>query len=292
MINQLKFTGVLGVFRAPNAAEIPVVQAIPGHRSSRCLGSGGCQLSATWQQRTWVGASNRLVEGHGRTRRVNKSLKSAVQWSIFWAWWTFFVSLSEHVYSFQFHPLIMFPLFSLSGWWFETFFIFPYIGNVRLSSSQLTHIFQRGGPGPPTSYHLMAIKRAIERLTRLSSASACAPQVDLWWRRLRRWRPGLGLKKNGAGFPMDLLAMLIRNRIMNYFGITIYYNYDHYEPVLVDDHNVNGEQMLVLTSQWELEHHNHWKFITGFLLSKDFSDKLHAWSMVKSWIMIVSYESS
>ena len=33
-------------------------------------------------------------------------------------------------------------LATFSGWWFETFFVFPYIGNNQ--SSQVTDIFQRG----------------------------------------------------------------------------------------------------------------------------------------------------
>ena len=37
---------------------------------------------------------------------------------------------------------------TFSGWWFGTFFIFPYIGN---KSSQLTFIFFRGLK-PPTSF--------------------------------------------------------------------------------------------------------------------------------------------
>ena len=34
-----------------------------------------------------------------------------------------------------------------AGWWFGTFFVFPYIGNIIPIDC---HIFQRGGPGPPT----------------------------------------------------------------------------------------------------------------------------------------------
>ena len=35
-----------------------------------------------------------------------------------------------------------------SGWWFGSFFIFPYIGNLIIPID--VHIFQRAGPGPPT----------------------------------------------------------------------------------------------------------------------------------------------
>ena len=37
-----------------------------------------------------------------------------------------------------------------AGWWFGCHFIYFPIWLGLLSSSQLTHIFQRGGPGPPT----------------------------------------------------------------------------------------------------------------------------------------------
>jgi len=36
-----------------------------------------------------------------------------------------------------------------SGWWFGTFFIFPYIGNVIIPTDEL--IFFRGVGQPPTS---------------------------------------------------------------------------------------------------------------------------------------------
>ena len=36
-----------------------------------------------------------------------------------------------------------------AGWWFGTFFIFPYIGNVIIPID--FHIFQRGRAQPPTS---------------------------------------------------------------------------------------------------------------------------------------------
>ena len=39
-----------------------------------------------------------------------------------------------------------------AGWWFGTFFIFPYIGLLIIPTD--FHIFQRGGPGPPTSLTL------------------------------------------------------------------------------------------------------------------------------------------
>ena len=42
---------------------------------------------------------------------------------------------------------------SLSGSWFGTFFIFPYIGNNH--PNWRNHIFQRGGTQPPTSYWLV-----------------------------------------------------------------------------------------------------------------------------------------
>ena len=38
----------------------------------------------------------------------------------------------------------------ISGWWFGTFLMFPYIGNLIIPTD--FHVFQRGGPGPPTSY--------------------------------------------------------------------------------------------------------------------------------------------
>ena len=38
-----------------------------------------------------------------------------------------------------------------SGWWFGCHFLDFPINIGFLSSSQLTNIFQRGGPGPPTS---------------------------------------------------------------------------------------------------------------------------------------------
>ena len=42
------------------------------------------------------------------------------------------------------------PSETSSGWWFGTFFIFPYIGNVIIPID--FHIFQRGGEKPPTSH--------------------------------------------------------------------------------------------------------------------------------------------
>ena len=41
-----------------------------------------------------------------------------------------------------------------AGWWFGTFFVFPYIGNIIPIDC---HIFQRGGPGPPTRYFMLDI---------------------------------------------------------------------------------------------------------------------------------------
>ena len=45
----------------------------------------------------------------------------------------------------QFHPNIYYSSDIVdTGWWFGTFFIFPYIGNVIIPID--VHIFQRGGP--------------------------------------------------------------------------------------------------------------------------------------------------
>ena len=40
----------------------------------------------------------------------------------------------------------------LSGWWFGTFFLFPYTGNVIIPTDELHHFF-RGVGIPPTSSH-------------------------------------------------------------------------------------------------------------------------------------------
>jgi hypothetical protein len=42
-------------------------------------------------------------------------------------------------------------LHTLSGWWFGTFFIFPYIGNVIIPTDEVHH-FSEGLAQPPTSY--------------------------------------------------------------------------------------------------------------------------------------------
>jgi hypothetical protein len=41
------------------------------------------------------------------------------------------------------------PPFLITGWWFQTFFNFPYIGNVIIPTDEL--IFFRGVGQPPTS---------------------------------------------------------------------------------------------------------------------------------------------
>jgi hypothetical protein len=43
----------------------------------------------------------------------------------------------------------LFPYEFLSGWWFATFFIFPYIGNVIIPTD--FHIFQRGSNHQPVA---------------------------------------------------------------------------------------------------------------------------------------------
>ena len=42
-----------------------------------------------------------------------------------------------------------------SGWWFGTFFIFPYIGNVIIPTDEL--IFFRGVGIPPTSHPVIDV---------------------------------------------------------------------------------------------------------------------------------------
>ena len=41
----------------------------------------------------------------------------------------------------------------LSGWWFGTFFIFPYVGNLIIPID--FHIFQRGGPTTNQLYYFL-----------------------------------------------------------------------------------------------------------------------------------------
>ena len=107
----------------------------------------------------------------------------------------------------------------ISGWWFGTFFIFPYIGNFIIPID--FHIFQRGGPGPPTrSGVIAAFERRNFRRRFVSSpqpsepttAAGCdrhgrfeisasrrvprGPRGDTgWWQ--RGWR---GFARKGAGW--------------------------------------------------------------------------------------------
>jgi hypothetical protein len=46
-----------------------------------------------------------------------------------------------------------------SGWWFETFFIFPYIGNVIIPTDELR--FFRGVGIPPTSKNLDVLLSSV-----------------------------------------------------------------------------------------------------------------------------------
>jgi hypothetical protein len=56
-----------------------------------------------------------------------------------------------------------------TGWWFGTFFIFPYMG---ISSSQLTNsiIFQRARAQPPTRENMT---RSMKTPTRSLLAAGC-----------------------------------------------------------------------------------------------------------------------
>jgi len=47
----------------------------------------------------------------------------------------------------------LFKIVSFSGWWFGTFFIFPYIGNFIIPTVQLINIFQRGRNHQPVIMH-------------------------------------------------------------------------------------------------------------------------------------------
>ena len=47
------------------------------------------------------------------------------------------------------HLTLMIIVITITGWWFGTFFIFPYIGNVIIPIDEL--IFFRGVAQPPTS---------------------------------------------------------------------------------------------------------------------------------------------
>ena len=70
----------------------------------------------------------------------------------------------------------------LSGWWFGCHFLFSHI--LGISSSQLIHIFQRGGPGPPTSY-------GTTRLFQTRRVWGWWPVAVPYCRRNPRWgRPG------------------------------------------------------------------------------------------------------
>ena len=76
---------------------------------------------------------------------------------------------------------------SLSGWWFGTFFIFPYIfpsiGNNH--PNWRNHIFQRGRTQPPTSYWLVqnAIFIRLVQFTEVPHHPWIGNRVTLWlWR--------------------------------------------------------------------------------------------------------------
>ena len=64
---------------------------------------------------------------------------------IFWWWKPWPQARSGPMVTISIYiPILENLIQSLSGWWFGTFFIFPLI--LGMSSSQLTNIFQRGGP--------------------------------------------------------------------------------------------------------------------------------------------------
>ena len=63
----------------------------------------------------------------------------------------------------------------ITGWWFGTFFIFPYIWNNH--PNWRIHIFQRGRALPPT--RSSRIKSANRRTWRHTSSNSAAPRMSI-----------------------------------------------------------------------------------------------------------------
>ena len=64
---------------------------------------------------------------------------------------------------------------STAGWWFGTFFIFPYIGNVII---RLTFIFFRGVAQPPTRQSFLSSANPIHQFSSNSSNLLVSPRYQ------------------------------------------------------------------------------------------------------------------
>ena len=96
------------------------------------------------------------------------------------------------------------PQWQYTGWWFGTFFIFPYIGNSN--PNWRTHIFQRGryttnqcivSPWFPFIFHLLFLSES---------------QGSKWFTCRRRWRPSTKTKKISGDLSMAVLFFHLRTR--------------------------------------------------------------------------------
>ena len=74
-------------------------------------------------------------------------------------------------------------IYIITVWWFGSFFIFPYIGNVIIPTDKLTPSFFRGVGQPPTSINIYiraSSRFGIPRLDVSDISDTKAPFDDFW----------------------------------------------------------------------------------------------------------------